>query len=105
MHFGLLPTPKEKVKSAFLHTVLQSSNYLKNALGCGLLYSNHGPTLIHGFTNAVWMGIHWTRCLQRVIVSLLVEIWCLGRERNRLVTHTTAESKNKAMAQTTCEMK
>ena len=79
--------------------------YLKGASGRGILYSNHRHNRVECFTDADWAGSKEDR---RSTSSYYV---CVGgnlvswkSKKERVVSCSSAESEDKAMAQSVCEM-
>ena len=64
-------------------TVIRILRYLKGALGCGLLYKDHGHVCVESYTDADWLGLLVIGGLLLVTVSLLEEILCLGKVRSK----------------------
>ncbi|KAK2998527.1 hypothetical protein RJ639_023483 [Escallonia herrerae] len=79
--------------------------YLKGAPGLGLLYSNHGHSCIECFSDVDWAGSKLDRKSTTgycVFVGGNLVSW--KSKKQSVVSRSSAESKYRAMAQSTCEI-
>ena len=78
---------------------------MKEALGRGILYSNHGHNRIECFTDADWVGTKEDRRSTSgycVFVGGNLVSW--KSKKQGVVSRSSAESEYRAMAQSVCEI-
>ena len=79
--------------------------YLKESPGRGILYSNHGHNRVECFTNADWVRSKEDRRSTSgycVFVGGNLVLW--KSKKQSVVSRSSAESKYRAMTQSTCEI-
>uniref|UniRef100_A0A0V0GVX2 Putative ovule protein n=1 Tax=Solanum chacoense TaxID=4108 RepID=A0A0V0GVX2_SOLCH len=79
--------------------------YLKRAPGLGILYSNHNHTRIECFADVDWAGSKINRRSTTgycIFVGGNLVAW--RSKKRSVVSRSSAESKYRAMSQSTCEI-
>ena len=85
--------------------VEQILRYLKGALRCGILYSNHGHNKIECFSNADWVGSKEnTRSTSGYSVFVGGNLVSWKSKKQNVVSRSSAGSKYRAMAQSIYEI-
>ena len=85
--------------------VVRILRYIKLALGKGLLFEDQGNEHIIGYTDADWAGSPSDRCSTSRYCVLVGGnlVWWKSKKQN-VIARSSAESKYRAMATTTCEL-
>ncbi|RVW59781.1 Retrovirus-related Pol polyprotein from transposon RE1 [Vitis vinifera] len=79
--------------------------YLKKAPGLGILYSSQGHTRIECFSDADWAGSKFDRrSTTGYCVFFGGNLVAWKSKKQSVVSHSSAESEYRAMAQATCEI-